>query len=82
MTPDEALKWITELFEEPADHLKPETKKADIPGWDSLGILNLMAGLDSEFNILLSEAEIAKLHCVDDILSLLKQRGLLSGNAK
>ena len=78
MTSDEALKWIAELFEEPADRLTPDTAKADIPGWDSLGILNLMAGLDSEFNILLSETEIAQLKSVGDILNLLRQRGQLT----
>jgi acyl carrier protein len=78
MTPEEAIKWIAELFEEPADRLKPETKKADIPGWDSLGILNLMAGLDSDFNILLSEDEIVKLHNVGDILNLLSRHGQLN----
>jgi len=75
MTPEAALKWIAELFEEPVDHLQPDTQKTDIPGWDSLGILNLMAGLDSEFNILLSEEEISRLKSVGDILALLKQRG-------
>ena len=77
MTQDDAIKWIAELFEEPIDHLTPETKRGDIPGWDSLGILNLMAGLDEGFSILLSESEISKLQTVEDVLSILRQHGKL-----
>jgi len=78
MTQDDAIKWIAELFEETVDRITPETKRDDIPGWDSLGILNLMAGLDEGFGILLSEAEISKLHKVGDVLDILNQHGKLS----
>jgi acyl carrier protein len=78
MTQADAIKWIADLFEEPVDHITPEAKRDDIPGWDSLGILNLMAGLDEGFGILLSEAEISKLQRVEDVLNILKQHGKLS----
>lgn len=77
MTHEEALKWIAEVFEEPADNISLETKKDEVPGWDSLGVLNLMAAFDEEFDILLSEDELSELQTVADILELLKKHGLL-----
>ena len=55
MTEQEALKWIAELFEEPVENIRPETKQDEVEGWDSLGVLSLMAGLDEEFDILMTE---------------------------
>jgi acyl carrier protein len=78
MTEQEALKWIAELFEEPVENIRPETKQDEVEGWDSLGVLSLMAGLDEEFDILMSEEEMQNLHTVADILDVLKKNGCLS----
>lgn len=78
MTEQEALKWIADLFEEPAENIRPTTERDEIDGWDSLGVLSLMAGLDEEFDILLSEEEMENLHKVADILEVLKNHGRLS----
>ena len=76
MTENEVLSWIADLFEEPLENIKPETSRKDIPGWDSLGVLNLMAGLDEEFNIQLTDEEIQELREVEDILKMLRQYGV------
>lgn len=78
MTEEEALKWIAELFQEPAENIKPETERDKIEGWDSLGVLTLMAAFDEEFDILLSEEEMQGLLKVDDILKVLRERGALN----
>ena len=78
MTEHEALKWIAELFEEPVENIRPETKQDEVDGWDSLGVLSLMAGLDEEFDILMSEEEMQNLHTVADILEVLKKNGCLN----
>ena len=77
MTLDEAMAWIADLFEESKESLQPDTPREDIAAWDSLGILSLMAGLDEEFEILLSEDELESLRSVSDILEILKRNGQL-----
>lgn len=78
---NEALAWVAELFETPVEKIRPETKRAEIDAWDSLGILTLMAKLDEDFQILLTEEEIQQLRSVDDILNLLRKRGCLVDGA-
>lgn len=77
MTLQEALNWIANIFEAPVEEIHPQTKRDDIEGWDSLGTLTLMAQLDEEFEILLSEDELSELKVVEDILTILKDRGIL-----
>ncbi len=78
ITTHDALQWIAGLFEEPADRIMATTPREEIPAWDSLGILTLMAGLDERFDIRLSAAEIGSLQSVGAILKILDQRGCLS----
>ena len=78
VTENEAIKWITELFEESIDNIKPETRRDEIQSWDSLGVLNLIAGLDQQFDVLLAEDEVTGLKKVGDILEILKKYGKLS----
>ena len=72
MTTDEALKWIAELFEESPENVTSETAREDIPAWDSLGVLTLMASLDENFDILLTEQDLRGMKKVDDILAILR----------
>jgi acyl carrier protein len=74
------LDWVAETFEAPAEKIRPETKRDEIDAWDSLGILTLMARLDEDFHILLTEEEIQQLRSVEDILNLLRKRGVLGDN--
>jgi acyl carrier protein len=54
------------------------TRREEIPAWDSLGVLSLIAALDEEFDIRLSENEIQDMKSVEDILQLFKSRELLN----
>ena len=78
MTLEEALAWIANIFEEAVDNIKPETARDDIKYWDSLGVLSLMAGLDEEFDIQLSEDELQEMRTIEDILKVLRKHGQLS----
>lgn len=78
MTLEEALAWIANIFEEAVDNIKPETVRDDIKYWDSLGVLSLMAGLDEEFDIQLSEDELQEMRTIEDILKVLRKHGQLS----
>ena len=72
---EEALIWIADLFEESVEDINPETLKEDIPAWDSLGVLTLMAELDENFGILLTDEEMQKLHKINDIFDILRRDG-------
>ncbi|MFV2082348.1 MAG: hypothetical protein ACC669_10850 [bacterium] len=75
MNSKEALAWIADVFEEEPEELTPETPRGDIPGWDSMGILALMAGLDRDFDILLTADDMQSMTKVDDILQILNRNG-------
>lgn len=73
----EALVWIAEVFEEGPGRIAVDTVRNDIPGWDSLGTLSLIASLDERFNIHLSEQDIEGLKGVTDLLDLLRRHRAL-----
>lgn len=75
MTSDESIRWIAEIFETSPDELTPETSRDDIPTWDSLGVLTLMASMDEKFGIMLSESDLKGMTKVDDILEVLRRNG-------
>lgn len=77
MTTDEALQWMAEIFEAPPEEVTVTSSRSAIPGWDSLGMLSLMASLDERFNIQITDKDIGRLQCVNDILDVLRQRGLV-----
>ena len=77
MNTNDALTWIAEVFEEPAGRITAETLRKEIPSWDSLGTLSLMAGLDEKFDIHLSEEDIEGLQRVAAVLDLLRRSGKL-----
>jgi acyl carrier protein len=77
MTQGEALNWVAKLFEEPVDELSPNTSRESIIAWDSLGVLTLMASLDSDFGIILSDDQLQGMKKVEDILVVLRKNGAL-----
>ena len=75
MNQKEALTWIGVLFEESPEKIQPDTKREAIKAWDSLGVLTLMAALDEEFDIVLTEEEMQTMQSVQDILNVLNKNG-------
>lgn len=73
----EALGWIAEVFEEGPGRIVATTLRKEIPGWDSLGTLSLIAGLDERFDIHLSEQDIEGLQGVADLLDVLRRHDAL-----
>ena len=69
----EILAWVAEVFETPAEKILPETRRDEIDAWDSLGILTLMAKMDEDFHILLTDEEIQRLNSVRDICDVLRE---------
>jgi acyl carrier protein len=77
MNQQEALAWMAEVFEESAENIRPDTRKDEVPGWDSLGILALIAALDRDFDIVLDPEAIQAIASVEEILQVLRQQGKL-----
>lgn len=78
LTEQSALEWIGALFHEAPERLTPQTARAEIAEWDSLGVLTLLASLDSDYEIVLSDDEVQGIRCVGDVLDLLRRRGKLA----
>lgn len=79
MTLDEALAWLAEIFEEAPGRLHAGMRRDEVPAWDSLGQLLLMAALDRQFQIRLTPAELASFTTVRHVLDVLDRRGHLTG---
>ena len=77
MQTQQALSWISEVFEEVPGRLTASTLRTDVPGWDSLGTLSLLAALDERFDIHLSEQDIEGLQSVNDIFDILRRHAAL-----
>ena len=73
MNLQEALNWIADVFEENPENIQPDTPRNKIVTWDSLGMLTLMAKMDEDFGIIISEDDLQNLKAVQDILDLLKK---------
>jgi acyl carrier protein len=56
----------------------PTTAREEVPGWDSLGTLSLIAAFDERFNIQLSEGDIEGMKHIGDILEILQRHGALA----
>ena len=77
MTIEEALQWIAEVFEESPGRITATTLRKEIPGWDSLGTLSLIAALDERFDIHLSEQDIEAIQGVANLFEILRRTGAL-----
>lgn len=78
MNQEEALNWIAGVFEAPPGSLTPETLRDDVPAWDSMGVLMLMAAMDEKFGLVLQDTDIRDMRTVGDILAILRKNGKLS----
>lgn len=73
----DALAMLVEIFEEPDGSIDVDSAKDDIEGWDSLGVLSLMAELDERFEILLQPEDIEGFVTVNDLFKVLRSHGVL-----
>jgi acyl carrier protein len=75
MTQRDGVEWIAKLFEVPPEQLTPDTRRDAISAWDSLGVLTLMASLDSDFGIVLTDDDVQGIKKVGDILDVMQRNG-------
>lgn len=74
----EALQIIATSLDEPIESIQPEATLKELEGWDSMGILLMIAEFDERFGLIIDEEKITALKCVNDILNLLSENNLLS----
>lgn len=77
MKTEEIINWITELFEESPGSISIDTDLESIPAWDSLGVLNLIAELDENYDIILEDEDILELRNVENIIDIFRKNGNL-----
>lgn len=65
-----------EVFDDDRLEISEATRKADIPGWDSLADVRLIIGIEEEYRITFSTPEIGHLHSVGDVVAALARRGI------
>jgi acyl carrier protein len=78
MKQEELLQWVADIFEEPRQNISINSVRDEIAGWDSLGVLTLMAGLDEKFDIRLKASEVSDLQSVGDIVSVIERHKVLA----
>lgn len=70
MSKQEFLRLLDELVETPPGTLQGGEALADLPAWDSLGVVSFIALADEHFGLSLPPKEIAAATTVDDLVSL------------
>jgi acyl carrier protein len=75
---EEAIAWLAELFDEPVANLSVDTDRNDVAGWESLGVLTLIAELDEKFEI--NEPDVEEMAKVGDIIGCLREHGKLKAS--
>jgi acyl carrier protein len=78
MTQRDGVEWIANLFEISPEQLTPDTLRDAISAWDSLGVLTLMASLDTDFGIVLTDDDVLTIKKVGDILDIMRKNGVLT----
>ena len=68
------LEILKKLFE--LDTIDETCSQSTCEKWDSMGQLNLVVELESEFDVTLEPEEIGEMKCYDDIIRILKSKGI------
>ena len=54
--------------------LRPEMTAADVENWDSISHINLITGVEKEFKVRFTTAEVTSLKCVQDLAALVDKK--------
>ena len=69
---EKVLEILKNLFE--LDSVDETCSQTTCEKWDSMGQLNLVVELESEFDVSLEPEEIGEMKCFDDIIRILKNK--------
>lgn len=71
---EKVLDILKETFE--LDNVDKTCSQSTCPAWDSMGQLNLVAELEDAFDISLEPEEIGSMRSYEDIIKILREKGL------
>lgn len=71
---EKVLDILKNLFE--LDTVDETCSQETCEKWDSMGQLNLVVELESEFDVTLEPEEIGEMKCFNDIIRILKSKGV------
>jgi len=71
---EKVLEILKDLFE--LDTVDETCSQMTCEKWDSMGQLNLVVELESEFNVTLEPEEIGDMKSFNDIIRILKSKGV------
>jgi acyl carrier protein len=63
-----------DVFDDEALVLRPEMTAADVETWDSLTHINLVVGIEREFKVKFTTAEVTSLKNVGDLATLVERK--------
>ena len=69
---EKVLEILKNVFE--LDAVDRTCSQTTCEKWDSMGQLNLVVELESEFDITLEPEEIGEMKCFDDVVKILKDK--------
>ncbi len=69
---EKVLEILKDLFE--LDTVDTTCSQTTCEKWDSMGQLNLVVELETEFDVTLEPEEIGEMKCFDDIIRILKTK--------
>lgn len=73
----ELLALLEEALNAEAGSLSPDMLLANVEGWDSMGVLLVMAEFDEQLGLTLNENILSEIKSIQDIVSVVQSAGLL-----
>jgi acyl carrier protein len=73
----ELLALLEEALNAEAGSLSPDMLLANVEGWDSMGVLLVMAEFDEQLGLTLTEDILSQIKSIQDIVNVVHSAGLL-----
>ena len=63
-----------DVFDDPGLEIQDSTSAKDVAGWDSLSTINLIFGIEREFNVKFGLGEIQELNNVGEMAAVIQKK--------
>ncbi len=67
---------VAECLKIPEDSVRPELTPKDIPEWDSMNYLLLIAEIEKEYDVSFDMNEVLSTKCLGDVEAALRAKGI------
>ena len=73
------LATITEIvrttFDDPSLTVTPQTRAADVTGWDSVAMVEIIMAVEERFGVRFGSRDMDRIGCVGDLIQLIDEKG-------